>query len=108
MCTSQTSEKWMYVAACPLSVHFVDMRMPSGIDLNNYIIIDHDWISNKINCIYKYNINTDKWRKIDVCNDIPNITWFSAALDAKKQILFLSQKHCITQIELNSAGNITH
>ncbi len=95
-----TIESWMDLTACP----FHRLTVPNGIDMNNYIAIN--W--GKINDIYKYNTDTDKWNKIDGCNaalDVKKHLWFSAALDVKKHLLYLSNKYYVTQIQLNS-GNI--
>eukprot|EP01084_Bolivina_argentea_P220702 373989_1 len=101
MSTNQSTEKWIHLTAPPSKT----VILPNGVDKNNYIVIDWDWQSKKINCICKYNINTDKWTKINGCNDIENIPAFSAAVDTKNQVLFLSYKGYVTQIHLNN-GNI--
>eukprot|EP01084_Bolivina_argentea_P218971 371474_1 len=104
MCTNQSSEKWIHLTAPPCLNFAI---LPTGVDKNNYIIIDWNWRSKKINCIYKYNTNTDKWGEISGCNNIKNISYFSAALNVKKQMLFLVQEDQITQIQLNS-GNVNN
>eukprot|EP01084_Bolivina_argentea_P091298 164371_1 len=107
MCTNETSEKWMDLAASP-SVH--DLVIPTGIDINNYFIIAYNASIQNINYIYKYNTDTDKWNRIDGCNNIQlqnmsEFKWFSAALDVKKHLLFLSERDYVVQIQLNN-GNM--
>eukprot|EP01084_Bolivina_argentea_P246908 413122_1 len=104
MCTIENSEKWKELSLYPGK----GLSVPNGIDKNNYIVIDYsDSLGKKINCIYKYNMDTDKWGKIDGFNNMENISNFSAALDINKQILFLLDKDCVTQIELKS-NNISN
>eukprot|EP01084_Bolivina_argentea_P246909 413124_1 len=99
MSTNQFSTKWISLIECPAS----KIHCPIGVDRDNYIVIDAKF---KINCIYKYDIDNDKWIKMDGFN-VENIQSFSAALDVKKQILFVSSHSCVTQIELNN-NNITN
>ncbi len=93
-----TQPTWIHLSAPPSSV-----TIPNGMDAN---FIATEYWSNTINCIYKYHTHTDKWNEVDGCNDIQNISSFSAALDTKKQMLFLSNKTRIAQIQLNN-GNIS-
>eukprot|EP01084_Bolivina_argentea_P074526 135191_1 len=103
MSTNEVSTKWINLLVSPTDY----MASPTGTDRNNYIVIDREWLSKRINCIYKYNINTNKWNKISDLNNIHNISWFSAALDVKKHLLYLSNKDSVTQIQLNN-GNMTY
>eukprot|EP01084_Bolivina_argentea_P077098 139785_1 len=100
MSATHSTNTWIHLTECPSLV-----KIPTGLDINNYIAINYSFHNSKINCIYKYNTDTDKWSKIDGCNDIQNIPQFTAALDTKKQMLFLSHNLNITQIQLNN-GNI--
>eukprot|EP01084_Bolivina_argentea_P107662 192488_1 len=103
-----TSESWMGLTACPCINRLI---VPDGTDINNYIVMDVTWT--EISYIYNYNTDTDKWNKIDGCNNIQlqnmsEFKWFSrdfsAALDVKKHLLFLSNRNYVVQIQLNS-GN---
>eukprot|EP01084_Bolivina_argentea_P159875 278459_1 len=98
MTATESSTKWMDLTSC------VGTRttIPTGIDKNNYICIDRSLLGNEIYCIYKYNIDIDKWTKIDDFNGVENISAFSATLDIKKQILFLLQSDCVIEIQLNN------
>eukprot|EP01084_Bolivina_argentea_P047356 87245_1 len=88
--------KWISVQERPIN-RPCSIKIPTGIDSNNYIIIDH-------NSCYKYNIDNDKWIKID---GFENIKRFSAAtLDIKKGILFLFQSNSMTQIALKNNNPI--
>eukprot|EP01084_Bolivina_argentea_P207077 353394_1 len=100
MSTTHSSVKWSYLVSCPSN----EVRIPTGRDGNNYIVMDRI-----INCVYKYNIENDIWIKIDFNNPEKRIT-FSAALDVKKQILFLFTKHSIIQMTLdyNYISNDNH
>eukprot|EP01084_Bolivina_argentea_P051259 94292_1 len=120
MSTNQFSTKWIEISHCPGSNY---PTVPTGMDKNNYIVIDHDRLCTKINCIHKYDINDDKWIEIDGFNkyDIYNDKWieidgfnnmenlhgFSNALDVKKQTLFLLHRNCLTQMQLNN-NNISY
>eukprot|EP01084_Bolivina_argentea_P119175 211333_1 len=86
------STKWDNLTDCPISSSNA-INIPMGIDGNNYIVID----DHKISCMYKYDVQTDKWIKM---NGFKNISYLSAALDVKKQILFLFCRDCLTQISL--------
>eukprot|EP01084_Bolivina_argentea_P131598 232258_1 len=98
MCTREEIAKWITLSGPSIDCIII----PTGMDTNNYLVIDRDFWCSKINCIYKYDIDNDKWIKIHGFNNIDNImSQFSAALDVKKQILFLSQNDCVTQIQLN-------
>eukprot|EP01084_Bolivina_argentea_P052955 97212_1 len=99
MSSNQSLTRWAHLTSCPSigSIH-----IPIGIDRNNYIAIDHNAGCNKINCIYKYNIENDKWIKMDCFNNVQNVSRFLAALDAKKQILFLVHHKSVTQMRLNT------
>eukprot|EP01084_Bolivina_argentea_P091299 164372_1 len=95
-----TNESWMGLTACPCLNRFI---VPNGIDIGNYIAIDVAYT--QINCIYKYHTDTDKWNRIDGCNDIQKDKRVSAALDVKKHLLYLSNGDSVTQIQLNN-GNM--
>eukprot|EP01084_Bolivina_argentea_P288085 494417_1 len=98
MSTKQLSEQWMHLTSCPAVGAVV---VPTGANANNYIVIDRDFGCTKINCIYKYNTDTNKWNKLDV-NNIQTVSYFSAALDVHKQILFVVCDNQLTQIQLNN------
>eukprot|EP01084_Bolivina_argentea_P155015 270176_1 len=114
MCTNDYSEKWMHLIAHPSNKTSNFVSLPTGTNANNYIAIDpyFSCFSSKINIksIHKYNIDNDTWSTIDGCNDIQNISGFSAALHVKKQILFLFHKDSVRQIQLNNnnINNYTH
>eukprot|EP01084_Bolivina_argentea_P307288 531101_1 len=98
MSANQSLTSWAQLTSCPTNTTSV----PIGIDRNNYIAIDGDALLNKINCIYKYNIENDKWIKMDSFSS-ENVSHFSTAtLDAKKQILFLAGRNSMTQMRLNT------
>eukprot|EP01084_Bolivina_argentea_P202054 345271_1 len=99
MSTTQPSTQWISLKKCPI---IDSIRIPMGIDRNNYIVIDYDSCSNKINCIYKYNIDNDKWIKMNSFNNVKNISTFSASLNVKRQILFLFHYNSVTEISLNT------
>eukprot|EP01084_Bolivina_argentea_P051260 94293_1 len=96
MCANQESIKWILLNSCPCQTNS-SMAIPTGIDRNNYLVVEYDFV--KINCIYKYDIDNDKWIKINGFNNMENISSFSAALDVKKQILFLLSLDYVTQIQ---------
>eukprot|EP01084_Bolivina_argentea_P221311 374865_1 len=98
MCTVEASTKWISLSPCPISD---SMTIPTGVDVNNYIIIDHK--VSKIHCIYKYNIHGNKWDEIPGSGNyhIQN-PWFSTAIDTKTQILYLFGDNYFTQINTNS------
>eukprot|EP01084_Bolivina_argentea_P313317 542578_1 len=104
MSTDKPSTKWNSLNLCPAS-EFIDC--PSGVDRDNYVVIDRSFGWTKINCIYKYNIDNDKWIKMDGFN-VENIRTFSAALDINKQMLLLSRPGCVTQIQLNNNNISNH
>eukprot|EP01084_Bolivina_argentea_P307289 531102_1 len=98
MSASQSLTSWVQLTSCPTNT----IDIPIGIDRNNYIVIDRNVESNKINCIYKYNIENDKWIKMDSFSS-ENVSHFSTAtLDAKKQILFLVGHNTMTQMRFNT------
>eukprot|EP01084_Bolivina_argentea_P123188 218312_1 len=70
MSTNEVSPKWMNLRAPTITGC---MHIPFGTDKNNYIVIDRKF-SEKLNCISKYNVNIDKWSKIDGLNNIQNIS----------------------------------
>eukprot|EP01084_Bolivina_argentea_P119178 211337_1 len=88
------STKWDNLTDYPISYSYA-IDIPNGANGNNYIAIEH--CSKEIKCIYKYDVQTDKWIKM---NGFKNISYLSAALDVKKQILFLFCRDCLTQISL--------
>eukprot|EP01084_Bolivina_argentea_P284097 486766_1 len=106
MSTNQLSTTWISLKEFPVSISSI--KIPTGIDRNNYIVINHDFRLNKINCIFKYNIDNDKWIKMDSFDNVKNIEKFSVALDVKRQILFLSHFNSITQIALKNSNRIIH
>eukprot|EP01084_Bolivina_argentea_P074525 135188_1 len=86
MSTNEVSTKWSNLLACPITDYMI---VPTGTDRNNYIVIDD---AETTNCIYKYNINTNKWNKISGLNDsnINNYThntYISGASTTKSIIL---------------------
>eukprot|EP01084_Bolivina_argentea_P148790 260059_1 len=98
MCTNQTLRTWIEIASCPIT----DRRLmiPTGIDANNYIVIDGDA------CIYQYNIDNDKWTiKI---NHFNTRNPSCCALDANKQILILLDGTQVAQIQVDNTDTITH
>eukprot|EP01084_Bolivina_argentea_P043721 80526_1 len=104
MSADQFSTKWIDLTSCPSSNCII---VPTAMDKNNYIIIDYCddhnlWGAKIIDCIHKYDIDNDKWIKINGFNNMENISSFSAAFDVKKQILFLFRRDHITQIQLNN------
>eukprot|EP01084_Bolivina_argentea_P008956 16769_1 len=100
MCTNQYSIKWILLNSYPTNTSSI--TIPTGIDRNNYIVMRNSWSWNKTNCIYKYDIDNDKWTKIDGFSDVQITSHFSAALDVNQQTLFLSQNECIMQMQLNN------
>eukprot|EP01084_Bolivina_argentea_P091300 164373_1 len=95
-----TSESWIGLTTCPCINRLI---VPNGTDINNYIAMDVNWT--EISYIYNYNTDTDKWNRIDGFNDINKNPWFSATLDVKKHLLYLSNGDSVTQIQLNN-GNM--
>eukprot|EP01084_Bolivina_argentea_P009150 17110_1 len=97
------STKWHNLTDCATSSSN-DIDIPMGIDRNNYIVINHT--SKLANCIYKYDVQIDKWIFM---NGFKN-SYLSAALDVTKQILFLFCRDCLTQISLtdNHISNYNH
>eukprot|EP01084_Bolivina_argentea_P043722 80529_1 len=113
MSADQFSTKWIYLTSCPSSARNC-IIVPTAMDKNNYIIIDYCddhyhnlWDAKIIDCIHKYDIDNDKWIKINGFNNMENISSFSAALDVTKKILYLFCPHILTQIQLNN-NNITN
>eukprot|EP01084_Bolivina_argentea_P308931 534305_1 len=115
MSTTETSAKWISLTQPPGD----RVNISSGMDGNNYIVIDYnvhcmdgmDGMDGIING-WKYNIDNDKWIKMDSLSSlwIENMSSslsFSTAVDVQKQILFLLCCDHITQIQLNS-GNIVN
>eukprot|EP01084_Bolivina_argentea_P159877 278462_1 len=105
MTATESSTKWMDLTTCDCVGTRISIA--TGMDKNNYICIDRSFLGDEIYCIYKYNIDIDKWTKIDGFNGVENISAFSATLDIKKQILFLCRQRCLTQIQLNN-NHIRH
>eukprot|EP01084_Bolivina_argentea_P086276 155942_1 len=105
---------WMHLSSCPLSdvgnVHsamYRNMIVPYGIDDNNYIVIArcnsiYEFEKNYIICIYKYNIDTDQWIKMNDYNQVLNTSAYSAALNVNKQILFILVSKTLTEIKLDT------
>eukprot|EP01084_Bolivina_argentea_P159878 278463_1 len=104
MTATESSTKWMDLTTCDCVGTRISIA--TGMDKNNYICIDRSFLGDEIYCIYKYNIDIDKWTKIDGFNGMKNISAFSAALDIKKQILFLLHRRCLTEIQLNNSNHI--
>eukprot|EP01084_Bolivina_argentea_P174528 302316_1 len=99
MSTNQTSTKWIKVASC----HMTDKTgIPIAIDKNNYIVIDCE--HGKMKCIYKYNIDNDKWITMYGFKGKGNIPFRYASLDVKNQILFLLDHDTLAQIQLNNTN----
>eukprot|EP01084_Bolivina_argentea_P168888 292793_1 len=103
---SSTKSPWIDLNPSPCANI---MTIPTGIDKNNYIVIDtEDAMWDKIVHIYKYNIHKDKWIKMydyTMENMDDEGQWI---LDVKKQILFLFYKLSCTEIELNSGSKRTY
>eukprot|EP01084_Bolivina_argentea_P059148 107967_1 len=105
MSTKETSTKWHNLLACP-ATSFI--RIPTGIDKNNYIVIEFDQkdvemsiLTNNVISIYKYNTNTYKWNKITDLNNY-GVQHFSATFDATKQILYLFHTNSLTEIQISN------
>ncbi len=81
--------------------------VPTGINANNYIVIDSS--NGKWN-ICKYNIGNDKWNKNKLVKDIKHQKTYdyTSILNTKTQILFVVSEHYITQIQLNNGNIITY
>eukprot|EP01084_Bolivina_argentea_P264481 448013_1 len=106
MSTNQFSTKWIDLN----SFHCADttrhyITIPTGIDKNNYYV-------STINSIHKYNIENDKWSKINgldnyhLCKQSRECT---PAFNVKKQILFLlDSTDQLTEIQLNNQQIKTH
>eukprot|EP01084_Bolivina_argentea_P086281 155948_1 len=109
MSATEASAKWINLCAPDINISGF-MTIPTGRDRHNYIVVDRWFLSRTINGICKYNINTNKWNKIDGLNNIQNISPFSATLDVKKQILYLIHRHSVSEIQLNNSNihNYTH
>eukprot|EP01084_Bolivina_argentea_P120454 213516_1 len=105
MSTNEASAKWINLLPCPVTDY---ITVPAGGDGNNYIVIDRNFYTKRLNCIHKYNINTNVWSKISGCNDTQNVSSFSAALDANKQILYLVHEDSLSQIKLNDSHINNH
>ncbi len=105
MASEQSSIKWNQFTSCPIeTITNVSTNVPSGIDKNNYIVIDSNFGEMSI---YKYNIESDKWIKIDFKKP-GRISTFSSFIDVTNQILYLFQRKSATQIQLNNNNIITN
>eukprot|EP01084_Bolivina_argentea_P136348 240134_1 len=103
MSENEPSKKWINLTQYPvIDSLYSSLDIPTGIEANNYVVIDHNRLPFKINSIHKYNIEHDKWIKMDNFNNAETICEFSAVLDVKKQILFLLREDCLTEIQLNN------
>eukprot|EP01084_Bolivina_argentea_P052648 96705_1 len=98
--------KWIRLASHPSTELFC---IPSGRDRNNYIVIHREVGDFEISSIYKYNIENDKWIKIDFDNT-ENIPAMSTALDIKKETSYSCHWDSVTQISLtnNHISNYNH
>eukprot|EP01084_Bolivina_argentea_P052327 96123_1 len=107
MSANEASAKWINLLTCPITDL---MTIPSGTDKSNHFVIDRLFSSKRINCIYKYDTNTNKWNTISGLDNIQNISLFSATLDVNKQILYLIHRHSVSEIQLNNSNihNYTH
>eukprot|EP01084_Bolivina_argentea_P160571 279607_1 len=104
------SATWINLLACPIHCSLWNgdtFVIPSGRDRNNYIVIGRDFLSHKIRSIHKYNININKWNKINLNNIQKYIPVSCTTLDAKKQILYLVHNDSISEMQLNNS-NINH
>eukprot|EP01084_Bolivina_argentea_P059025 107739_1 len=97
MSDNESSKKWIHLTSYPGTNH---LTVPSKVDANNYIVIDHTY--NEIKYIYQYDIDTNKWNKLDGIKNVSNMSAFSATLDVKKQILFTFTRNHVTQIHLHN------
>eukprot|EP01084_Bolivina_argentea_P275358 469582_1 len=85
--------KWFNLESFPISQLQVDIIVPSGINKDNFIVIQKNGFSNSC-FIHKYNINSNKWTTTDVSEAIGDIICDStyAALDTNQNVLyFLAQ-----------------
>eukprot|EP01084_Bolivina_argentea_P052326 96121_1 len=110
MSANEASAKWINLLTCPITDFMTISSIPTGTDKSNYIVIDRMFTSKGINCIHKYNTNTNKWNKMPGLDNIQNISLFSATLDVNKQILYLIHRHSVSEIQLNNSNihNYTH
>eukprot|EP01084_Bolivina_argentea_P059026 107743_1 len=103
MSDNESSRKWIHLTSYPGTNH---LTVPSKVDANNYIVIDHTY--NEIKYIYQYDIDTNKWNKLDGIKNVSNMSAFSATLDVKKQILFTFRRHHMIQMQLHNTHISTY
>eukprot|EP01084_Bolivina_argentea_P009082 17009_1 len=106
MSTNLSSTKWISLFDYPTNN---SLFTPSGMDKDNYIVFDRTF--SKINSIYKYNIDNNKWIQMESFNSMTfgntSSSRLSAALDVTKKLLYLFCPDILTQIQLNN-NNITN
>eukprot|EP01084_Bolivina_argentea_P249760 418259_1 len=109
MCANQFST-WMAITECPVTNYDNHIRIPTGIDKNNYIAIENEWwlLEESVICIHKYDIDNNKWIKMDGVNNTEIISYCCTSFDVKKQILFLLNRDQLTQMQLNNTNIIQH
>eukprot|EP01084_Bolivina_argentea_P030313 56203_1 len=89
--------KWFNLASCPISPSS-DKIVPSGINKDNFIVIETDgtYLDDNFDtcCIHKYSIETNKWTTTDlfetVNETIGDIICYSeyAAFDTNQNVLY--------------------
>eukprot|EP01084_Bolivina_argentea_P022989 42783_1 len=101
MASKQLLSEWIGLMSCPGTKY---TTIPTGIDKNNYFVIDYHLFSTEFNCIFKYNIDNDRWSKIDGLNINTRDISLCSTVYVKKQILYLIQKDSVSQIQLNNSN----
>eukprot|EP01084_Bolivina_argentea_P275360 469585_1 len=92
--------KWFNLESCPLSQ--IGIIFPSGINKDNFIVINKSYSSSCACFIHKYNINTNKWTTTDVSETIGDIICDHAALDTHQNVLYFLSESNLVQMELNT------
>eukprot|EP01084_Bolivina_argentea_P120452 213514_1 len=110
--STNSSVKWIDLETCPvLKDESNEVIFPAGINKDNFIALEYDDDEDRINCIHKYNIETNKWTTMDISiwNDIIlSDRSCYPVLDTKQMVIYFLYDNCLMQMELNSKKIIRH
>eukprot|EP01084_Bolivina_argentea_P278132 475028_1 len=99
--------KWITLSPLPHTKGFDtsidnELVVPTGMNKDNFIALQIDENAERITSVHKYNIDTNKWKTIDVSDSLISCTSYTAAVVSDQNLLYFLYENYLIQMELNS------
>eukprot|EP01084_Bolivina_argentea_P160420 279354_1 len=106
--STEYSPRWIDLESCPSLNPNSYFIVPTGINKDNFIVLEISEYEKTIEYIHIYNTNTNKWTTTQINISICATKPFYPAFDANRNILYFLYKNYLMQMELNDQKITKH